>query len=65
MNEVCVGEKKKSAIFGNLWVKRMSNSKAASLKKKKKKSYSSFPYTLMTPTHLLPSLAFLPSESAR
>lgn len=63
MNEVCVWEKKKSAIFGNLWVKRMSNSKAASLKKKK--SCSSFPYTLMTPTHLLPSLAFLPSESAR
>lgn len=59
----CVwGKKKKSAIFGNLWVKRMSNSKAASLKKK---SYSSFTYTLMTPTHLLPSLAFLPSASAR
>lgn len=49
----CVWEKKKkkSAIFGNLWVKQMSN--------------SSFPYTLMTPTHLLPSLAFLPSASAR
>lgn len=62
----CGGGKKKKVqyleIFG--W-SECQIPKLPPLKKKKKKSYSSFPYTLMTPTHLLPSLAFLPSESAR